>query len=475
MNDLRTFLDSLEREHPEEIVRIREPISTRYDVSALLFHLEKEGKFPLLLCDKPQTDTGVSPHPLVMNVFADRTRCARAIGIHPREVARVYTERSERRIPPVVVKPSEAPVKEVVCRGDEVNLFRFPLVWHHEMDPGPYITAGFFTTVDPETYVPNIALQRCWVKGERKTGVWPNVSSDNGRNLARWWEAGQDAPVAVWVGHHPAVYLGGQSYGRLPYGESHYPSIGGLLGEPLRLVPTETHGDTVLVPADAEVVIEGFVPKDHYEAEGPFGESPGYTGGQRPNPVIEVTAVTCRRDAYWQNIFVGHTDNHLCGIFAVESKVYDHVRAAVPEVVNVHTPAIWRAYSFIQVQKRRPGVGRAAAVAALSAGQKLNFVFDEDVDIFDLRQVLWAIATRSQWDRDLIVSSNVPVAGTDPSVPEPGIGSKAALDCTLPAPPEPGMPPLYSPTNRVPREALERVDLEEWVPREQRQRIPTAS
>ena len=118
-------------------------------------------------------------------------------------------------------------------------------------------------------------------------------------------------------------------------------------------------------------------------------------------------------------------------------------------------------------------MGREAAVAALSCSPKHAFVFDDDVDIFDEREALWAISTRSQWDRDLIVCPGLRAHPLDPSVSVHGVGTKAALDCTRPAPPEPGLRQFYSPANRIPDHVMEQVKLEPFIPPEVLQAIPT--
>jgi 2,5-furandicarboxylate decarboxylase 1 len=323
---------------------------------------------------------------------------------------------------------------------------------------GPYITAGMVTTVDPDSGEGNIALQRCWVKASAELGLYPADGSDNWRNIMKWWERGEDAPIAVWLGHHPGVYLGGQSYHRIPYPKDHYPFISGLLGEPLRVTATRQFGERLKVPADAEVVIEGVVPRGVYRAEGPFGERPGYTGGQRPNPIIEVRSVSHRQGAIWQDILVGHSDNIVPAQFSIESLVYSRVRAVVPEVLNVRVARGFRDEVYLQIRKMRAGSGREAGIAALGTTAKFVYVFDQDVDIFDDAEVRWAIGTRSQWDRDLVVVSGVPVIALDPSVPgQPGIGSKAMVDCTMPPPAAIGLPPFYPPRNQVPDEAMQAV------------------
>ncbi len=128
---------------------------------------------------------------------------------------------------------------------------------------------------------------------------YPYPASHNARNLKKFWAKGEPCPVAFWIGHHPKVMLGAQA--KIKYPESHWAAAGGLIGEPVRLVPSITHGDTIMVPADAEIVVEGFAPANVWEADGPFGEYTGYMGPQVAAPVCEVTCITRRKDAIYHD------------------------------------------------------------------------------------------------------------------------------------------------------------------------------
>jgi 2,5-furandicarboxylate decarboxylase 1 len=329
------------------------------------------------------------------------------------------------------------------------------------MDPGPYITAGVVTTIDPDTGVHNCSFQRCWVKGKNRTGVYPGSDSHNWLNISKHWARGDDAPVAVWVGHHPAALIGSQV--KLGYPEDHYHSMGGLLGEPLRLTPTETFGESLLVPADAEVVIEGRIPREHYEAEGPFGEYPRYSGPQHPRPVIEVECVTFRRDAFWHDFGIGHLDASIPGTFSAEANIYQLLKKQVPEVLNVRR-APYGHNIYIQVKKVREGIVKNIILGAmLPTITKYIFVFEEDIDIFDDSQILWAFATRTQLDRDLVVVPGSAGSPLDPSSPALGVTAKVGFDCTRPCAPEPGLPPLYSPVLSIPQEVADGVRVEDHV------------
>jgi 2,5-furandicarboxylate decarboxylase 1 len=476
--DLRTYLTDLEAKHPECILRIQKPMRVAYEISALQRKLDSMRKYPVMIVERPILDSGEeSRFMLVTNLTASRDLCAEALGINPRRVAMEYSARVAGRIPPVVVDKAEAPVKQVVEKGQEVNLLKFPILTHNYMDPGPYIGTGFVTNYDPESGIDNTSLQRIWVKSPRRTGYWPAVVSHSMQNIWKWWGRGEDMPVAIWIGHHPAGISGAQS--RLSYPESHWPAMGGVMGEAVRMVPTETFGDKLLVPADAEIVIEGVVPKDVYEAEGPFGEYPGYIGPQRPSPVIEVTCVTYRKDAIYHGLGVGLADHLvLLGNFPLEARIYNVVKSVVPEILNVFVPISGRRnHVYCQVRKPRPGIGKEVIMATLPCDSRLKHVFvvDEDIDLFNEGEVLWSIAYRSQWDKDLVVVKGAAVFPLDPSLPSPGnIGTRGGIDATCPPPIAPGLPRFYQMVNKSPDEVASRIKVEDFVRADALSKYPTS-
>jgi len=465
--DLRTYLKQLERDNPHAILRIVKPLKVAYEITALQRKLDALKKYPVIIVQRPVLDNGEeSPFPVVTNLTASRELCAEILGVDPRRVAMEYGAKVANRIAPVVVPRGEAPVKQVIERGKEVNLFKFPILTHNYMDPGPYICSGFVTCADPDTGIDNTSLQRIWVKHPRRTGYWAAVSSHNMQNILKWWKRGQNMPVAVWIGHHPAAIAGGQS--RLGYPESHYPAMGGVMGEPLQLVATETFGEELMVPADAEIVIEGYVPKGVFEAEGPFGEYPGYIGPQRPSTVIEVTCVTYRRDAIYHGIGVGLVDTLvMLGNFQLEARIYSVVKSVLPELMNVFVPISGRRnHVYLQVKKTRPGIGKDAIMAALPCDSRIKHVIvvDEDVDLFNESDVLWSVAYRSQWDKDLVVVKGTAVFPLDPSLPAPGnIGTRGGIDATAPPPIGIGLPRFYQMVSKTPEEVAEAIKVEDYV------------
>jgi 2,5-furandicarboxylate decarboxylase 1 len=464
--DLHTFLERWEREHPEEIAHVEKPIDARFEVRALITKLERQQKFPIVICHHVVSNGRRLDYPLVTFLMSSRQRLAELLELPIDLLVREVYQRRNDRQPLVVVDRAAAPVKQVVRTGADVDVTAFPAPHHHDMDPGPYVTAGFLTLYNPETGLDNSALHRGWLKGPDEIRVYMTASTDNNRIWLENERRDEDTRVAYWIGHHPLAVLGCQS--RVPVTESHYAAAGGLLRQPLRLVPSETLGDDFLVPADAEVVIEGIIPAHERRPEGPFGEYPRYSGPQRWNPYVRVTAVTHRRDAYWHDLMVGHS--HWVGSLNHEGHVYETVKRVVPTLRQVYVPmsGTGHFHVYMRIEKNYDGLGKSALVAALGADPRIKhaWVFDEDVDIMDEQEVLRAMATRFQGDRDMIVISQAVGPILDPSAA--GItGAKVGFDCTRPAPPTP-----FSHRLSVPADVLARIDPEEYIGRAKLAAIP---
>jgi len=474
--NLRTYLKQLEHNNPHAILRIDRPLKVAYEITALQRKLDALKKYPIIIIQRPILDNGKeSPFPVVTNLAASRQLCAEILGVDPRRVAMDYAAKVADRIAPVVVPRDEAPVKQVLERGEEVNLLKFPILTHNYMDPGPYICAGFVTCVDPDTGIDNTSLQRIWVKHPRRTGYWAAVSSHNMQNILKWWKRGKNMPVAVWIGHHPAAIAGGQS--RLTYPESHYPAMGGVMGKPLQLVPTETFGDELMVPAEAEIVIEGYVPRNVFEAEGPFGEYTGYIGPQRPSTVIEVSCVTYRRDAIYHDVGVGLVDTLvMLGNFQLEARIYSVVKSVLSELMNVYVLISGRRnHVYLQVKKTRPGIGKDAIMATLPCDSRIKHVIavDEDVNLFNEGDVMWSVAYRTQWDKDLVVVKGSAAFPLDPSLSTPGnVGTRGGIDATAPPPIGIGLPRFYQMINKTPENVDDTMKVEDYLQTETLAKYP---
>lgn len=464
--DLHQFIEAYERNFPDEVVHIERPINAAFEVTALVSKLEKEKRFPVVICHKVVSNGHVLEMPLVTFLMSSRLRLSRALDSDVRAAGLALYERVQRRQSPIVVSRSEAPVKEIVERGSHVNLQKFPAPVHHTMDPGPYLTEGLFLTYGRVSRRDNSAMQRGWIAGRDEIRVYIGPHSHNFHNLMGYEAAGEDMPAAFWVGHHPLVLLGAQTH--VPADDSHFATASGVLGSPLRLVPSETLGDDFLVPADAEVVIEGYVPRGQRKPEGPFGEYTRYVGPQRWNPLLKVTAVTHRRNAYWDDVMEGHT--HWLGCLIREGAAFRDVIRVVPGLRAVHVPMSGGSvHVYLQIRKVLEGQGKSAAVAALlsNQGNKHAFVFDEDVDIFDDREVLRALAWRFQGDRNLVTLPGIDGSYLDPSIGPDNTTTKLGFDCTKP------LGQRFAPGVAVPDEVTAATDLAALIGTDRLQRIPS--
>jgi 2,5-furandicarboxylate decarboxylase 1 len=468
---LRTYLARLEEDYPEWVVHVTKPVDpARFQVTAVLQELEHRDRFPLVVFDRPLNLHGEpSPFPLVTNVYASRQRCALALGLRPGEasqgLALEYARREALRIPPVLISPREAPVKEVVRTGDDADLRRLPIVRHHRMDAGPYIDMAS-VMLDPENGTYNAAFLRNQYKGPRKLGV--HMSPRHNWQIARKHEeAGRPTPVAIVVSHHPSFYIGALNVS--PFGEDDYAIIGSIAGAPLRLTPSETWGKDFLVPADADIVIEGEIPPGVREVEGPFGEFPGTYGPQRVRWVVAVKAITHRRDAMYQDIFVGHRDNWVLGSFPKEGSIFNRIKGVVPTVKAVHLPTsgVGRFHCYISIDKKVDGESKQAALIALGTVDfvKHVFVVDADVDVYKEEEVLWAVATRVQADQDVDIIKNVKGATLDPSQTDDIMGAKMIIDATRP------VRRPFEARIEVPGEVVRTIDLAALIPGDQLARL----
>ena len=369
---------------------------------------------------------------LAANVTASRSRLALAFGTTPERLLGEVLARLAKPEPVTEVK--DAPVQAVVER--DPDLTQLPVHLQHELDGAPYISASMDITRDAERGLTNVGIRRLMLRGRREAGVDLNAPSD----LRAIYQAAvarrERLPIAFVVGSHPIDHVAATM--RLPGDELLL--IAALRGAPLPLVKCKT--SDLRVPADAEYVLEGYLDERGYvEAEGPYGEFLGYYGGVKTNPVFHLTAITRRRDAIFQSATISgrtlsRTDTAQLNALRAEVTVWRALETAVREVVAVYaTPSSGGAFNVrVSLRQRVPGEARnaIAAVFGCLANVKHVFVVDPDVDVFSDEQLDWALATRFQAARDLVVAEGFRGMPLDPSLGGVRTGSKAGFDLTLP-------------------------------------------
>jgi UbiD family decarboxylase len=447
--DLRSFLDLVKRTRAADFQIVSRPVDPAYEITALVAKLEKEGRRrPVLLFENVKGTTW----PVLTNLHASRSRLAAAINAAPDQMLPTYVRAMERPLPPRVV--ATGPVKGVVKRGPDVDLLALPQIVHHDRDAGPYVTAAISFAKDPASGTWNCAYNRLMVQGRDRTSIHLTL----GKHLWEFYKIaearGEPLPVAFAIGVHPAIALGALAIGSID--EDERAIMGALLGEPLELVKCES--SDVLVPAQAELILEGEILPAARVAEGPFGEFTGYSLGERQREVVRYTAVTHRRDAMFQDITVAHLDHMLLSTIPMEANLYRAVRAMVPSVKAVRVPGPFTCY--VSIEQRLVGQAKNAMMAVFGADlyMKRVVVVDHDVDVFDDRQVNWALATRCQPDRDIAIIANARGSDLDPSTREDGYTAKWGVDATA----KPSLD-AYTPRHRVPPEVWQRLRIEDYL------------
>lgn len=373
---------------------------------------------------------------LVGNVAGSRSRLARAFGVKREDLLAEVLRRLRNKPELVEIAREEAPVQQVVLTGADADLTKLPVHLQHGADGAPYISSSTDFVLDPKSGWTNVGMRRLMLRNRQEAGVDLVSPSD----LRAIYEAsaarGEKLPVSFVIGSHPIDHVAAVM--RLPVDEIGLVAV--LRDAPLPVVKSVTND--IRVPADAEMIIEGyFDARGHVESEGPYGEFLGYYGGVKRNPLFHLTAITRRKDALFQTSTIGghglaHTDTAQLNALRTEATVWRALETAVREPRGVYvTPASGGMYNVrISLRQRVPGEARNAIVATWGclANVKNVFVVDPDIDIFSDEQMDWALGTRFQAARDLMVEDGFRALPLDPSLNGARTGSKSGFDLTWP-------------------------------------------
>ncbi len=430
--NFRQFLDRLRAE--KELVDIRQPVDIRHIATlvdqsehALLFH-------KVIGYDMP----------VVSGIIRSRNRAILSMGCstYP-EIEHRLQQGIDRPIAPKFVETARC--KEVIETGDAVDLFRLPVPMSSIHDGGPMITAGVVIAKDPE-YGLNSGMYRFMVKEKNLTGI-DIVTPNNMRFFAqRAYEAGRPCPISISIGTHPFEIMG--SGFRAPLGVDEMAIAGGSRGAAVELAQCETIDLPCL--ADAEIVLEAeILPTGWTQPEGRFGEFTRLMGGLHWNPLVRVKAVTRRKDALYYALHMPWENTWLAAPtrYTAIRRALKNAGVQVKDInVTLGGCGFWHAVVSI---RKQAGEGKNALLAALTAQDiKHVVVVDDDIDVFDATDVEWAIATRVQGDKDVIVIPGARAKPLDPSlaVTPPGVvptGAKVGIDATI--------------GEGIPRERFERI------------------
>ena len=373
--------------------------------------------------------------PVVGNMLSNRANCEAAFGCDFRAIREFIGRAIAAPLPPVVVE--RAPAHEQVHRNGFDLGAMLPVLTHTPADGGRFITAGVVVARDPETGIYNASYHRLQLLGPQRTAI----RLDFGRHLRLAWERakakGEHLPIAICIGADIALQYTAATMGsQMPESADEIAVAGGLCGRPLPVVKAASQD--LLVPAETEIVLEGVIRCDETVMEGPFGEFIGYLANAEPMPVVEVTALTHRRRPVYHAINGYGRETIMLRKYVLEASLLKVLRAAVPCAIDAEMTAggLHRFHAVIQVKKSSPaheGLQRNAILAAFGALKDLDMVIavDHDIDIRDPQDVEYALATRMEASRDLIV---VPQARGHEYVRigDHGIIAKLGIDATVP-------------------------------------------
>ncbi|GAA4333244.1 UbiD family decarboxylase [Pigmentiphaga soli] len=382
--------------------------------------------------------------PVVSGFVARRAWIAEAMGVPESQLLARYRHAAEHPLPWIEVAPGQAPCQQVVHRDRDPREV-LPIPTHSEHDSGPYITAGLVIARNPETGVQNVSIHRIQVHAADRMAllVLPrHLQAFHQKAEAR----GQALEVAVAIGVDPLTLLASQAIA--PIDRDELEIAGALHGAPLRVAKCLTN--EVRVPADAEIVIEGRLMPRLREPEGPFGEFPKYYSAREQREVIRIDAITHRRNPVYHTIVPAEMEHLLLGAIPREATLLAYLQRSFPNVLDVHLSigGVARYHLFVKIRKAHEGQPKNVICAAFGAHYDVKqvIVVDDDVDVHDPLQVEWAVATRFQASRDLVLIPGAQGSVLDPSTtvgfdfadgaPPPahlqGLSAKMGLDATRP-------------------------------------------
>lgn len=401
---------------------IRKPISKTYEIATVLKQLEPR---PVLFENVKESEFRV-----IGNLFCNKAQFADYFGIEVTEIIPTLTEAiTSHPLPALPGAVCEAPDQEVVHL--EPDLDRLPIPRHFSGDGGNYITAGIVIAKHPE-HGQNMDFHRCMQFSPTEMAM----RVVKGRHFSQFLEDLGQVDVAICVGNSPDILAAAATSVALGVDEL---SIAASLakvsgGTPLRLTRAKTVD--LAIPAEAEFVIEGTVYRDRKHAEGPFVDLTETQDVIRQEPVLEINAITHRKDAIWQALLPGSLEHKLLMGMPREPTIFKSVNEVVKCLdVNINAGGCSWLHAIVQIDKQHEDDGKMAIAAAFAGHRSCKHVFvvDRDIDIYDPSQVEWALATRFQGDQDMVVLDREPGSSLDPSA-ESGtkMTTKIGFDLTAP-------------------------------------------
>lgn len=421
--DLHDFVSVYERSFPEDVLDITAPVPDSQDVAGVVWKLAAAGRHQML---RFRSIDGF-PYEVVTNVFACRSRISRMLGTDPQDLHDTYQARTKNLIEPVDV--GGGPVLDKVIEADRIDLRTFPLLTHFATDRAPYITSGIIVAEEADG-VGNLSYHRAMVHSPTEFATSLHSRGDLWRMLKAAAERGEPLRVAMVLGGHPLFMLAASARVPMTVDERHV--AGGLFGMPLEVVRSPRYG--IRVPATSDFLFEGVIDPDARVEEGPFGEFTGYSSDRSTNSLFRVETMSSRHDPLLLDVVGGNSNEHLnLSRVPRESEMAEKLKGRFADVTAVHYPNSGSHFHcYVKLRQRRVGQARQVMLGLLGWDPYLKTVIavDDDIDVTNDSEVLWALATHFQPAEDLFVVDGLPGSPLDPSSSVEGTTSRLALDAT---------------------------------------------
>jgi 4-hydroxy-3-polyprenylbenzoate decarboxylase len=441
---LQQFVEVLERQG--ELVRIKEPVSPNLEITEITDRVSKTFGPALLFENVPGYDM-----PVLMNAFGSMKRMCLALEVGSlAEISAEILSFLEAEAPDTLIKKlrmlpklarlanifpktvNRAPCQEVILRDDEVDLTKIPVLTCWPGDGGPFVTLPLVFTHHPETGKRNLGMYRLQVFDKQTTGMHWHRHKGGAQHYRVAERRGERLPVAVAIGADPATIYAATA--PLPEDLDEMIFAGFLCQEPVEMVSCVSV--PLMVPASSQIVLEGYVEPGERRVEGPFGDHTGYYSLPDEYPVFHVTTMTARRQPIYPATIVGQPPMEDCYMAKATERIFlPLIQKTLPEIVDLNLPmeGVFHNLAFISIDKRYPGHARKVMHAIWGLGQmmftKMILIFDREVDVQDLAQVLWRLGNNVDPRRDVVFADG-PVDALDHASPLPHYGSKMGVDCT---------------------------------------------
>ncbi|MBE0685695.1 MAG: UbiD family decarboxylase [Anaerolineaceae bacterium] len=426
ITDLRSYMEALEKEGRLAVVdRPVDLVHELANVAATLARMKGNG----VIFNQGKAAEGSFSWPIFANAVISPDTAALALECKKEDIIKKMNLALDLKhgIQPKLSE-QDAAWKENVITGSEINLHKLPIPTHGLHDGGPFITGGVIVTKDPVSGRGNLSYNRMQVLGEHTFGF--NVNE--WRHVMQFYKVmqakGESLPVAVAIGLDPAIMIAAGAR----YDGDELAIAGAIRGEPVSV----TRGVTVDIdiPTHAEIVIEGYLPPDIRQAEGPLAEFHGYYGELWESPIFEVTAICYRNQPIFQTIVPGWDEHIYIGnVLPREPLLLRFVKHVSQNVTGLHIPPYGNGFSaIVQIQKSNPGEPYNAAMAAFTAHVNIKqvIVVDPDVNIYDPADVTWALTNRVDWSKDIFLVEGAQGHEMDPTADIRGVHTKIGIDAT---------------------------------------------